>query len=320
MNAAHIEIIPYTPDMEPQWNAFVARSKNGTFLFDRRYMDYHADRFTDASLTFCRRGRIVALMPGNVEGEVFYTHRGLTYGGLVTDSRATAGAVVTMMRMLASRLRRAGIERMVYKPVPYIYHRIPAQEDLYALFAMGGATLSGRSISSAIDLSARLPLAESRRSGLRKAVRAGVEITESADFAAFWQILADNLRLRHGVSPVHSLEEISRLAAAWPDRIRLHAAMLGGRMLGATVVYDTGRTVHTQYISASPEGKSLGALDLLLHTLITRAYAAKAWFDFGGSTEQMGRRLNSGLIFQKEGFGARGVCYDTYEIDLTIPE
>lgn len=317
MNAARITMHPYAPDMAGEWNDFVARSKNGTFLFDRRYMDYHAGRFADASVMFRCGGRLAALMPGNIEGDVFHSHAGLTYGGLVTDSRATAEAVVAMMRMLAGDLRDRGVRRMVYKPVPYIYHRMPAQEDLYALFALGrGAAVTGRSISSAIDLGSRIPLAESRRSGIRKALRAGVEIVRSADYAAFWEILSENLLTRHGAVPVHSLEEITALARIWPERIALHAAMLDGRMLGAAVVYVTDRVVHTQYISASPLGKSLGAIDLLIHTLLNDTYSRAPYFDFGGSTEQMGHLLNGGLIFQKEGFGGRAVCYDTYSIDL----
>ena len=49
------DIVRYTADKEAEWNAFVAQSKNGTFLFDRGYMDYHSDRFTDHSLMFFER-------------------------------------------------------------------------------------------------------------------------------------------------------------------------------------------------------------------------------------------------------------------------
>lgn len=58
-------IIRYAPALADEWNGFVARSKNGTFLFDRRYMDYHSDRFEDYSLMFYREGRLYALMPAN---------------------------------------------------------------------------------------------------------------------------------------------------------------------------------------------------------------------------------------------------------------
>ena len=41
------------------------------------------------------------------------------------------------------------------------------------------------------------------------------------------------------------------------------------------------------------------------------------YFDFGRSTENPdGSGLNEPLVFQKEGFGARGLCYDIYEWDL----
>ncbi len=78
-----MDIKQYTPDCVDEWNQFVAESKNGTFLFDRRYMDYHQDRFRDHSLMFYQDGRLLAVLPAHVDGDTLYTHRGLTYGGLV---------------------------------------------------------------------------------------------------------------------------------------------------------------------------------------------------------------------------------------------
>ena len=56
MDDIRFDIRRYTPSLADEWNAFVAQSKNGTVLFDRRYMDYHADRFSDCSLLFYRAG------------------------------------------------------------------------------------------------------------------------------------------------------------------------------------------------------------------------------------------------------------------------
>lgn len=74
--------------------------------------------------------------------------------------------------------------------------------------------------------------------------------------------------------------------------------------------------VHTQYISANLEGKEIGALDLLFDYLINTEYSNYKIFDFGQSTENNGIYLNESLIFQKEGFGGRGVVYDIYEYEL----
>ena len=124
------EIRRYTPRQADEWNQFVTESKNGTFLFDRHYMDYHSARFADHSLMIYRRGRLYALLPGNVDGDTFYSHQGLTYGGLIMNGRTTASDVLEIVRLLNNQWRSEGIRQVIYKPVPWIYHQQPAEEDL----------------------------------------------------------------------------------------------------------------------------------------------------------------------------------------------
>lgn len=313
-----LEIRRYKPTMADEWNQFVATSKNGTFLFDRRYMDYHSDRFPDHSLVFYRKGRLYALLPATLQPTGLISHAGLTYGGLITDHRATAADVCELFILLNDYLRQEGIGHVVYRPTPHIYHRLPAEEDLYALTQVCHARLTARDISSAIIREPRLPFTESRRSGLRKATAAGMIVGESSDYEGFWKILTDNLLQRHRTRPVHSIEEILLLKSRFPDNIRLFTAELNGKTVGGTVVYETSQVVHTQYIAASEEGKRLGALDLLFDHLVHNVHADAACIDFGKSTAGDSCDLNSRLIFQKEGFGARAVCYDTYEWDIPI--
>ena len=158
---------------------------------------------------------------------------------------------------------------------------------------------------------------ESRRSGVRKATRAGVTVRESKDLATFWDILDKNLTNKYATHPVHSLEELTLLHSQFPNSIRLFMAYNGkGIAIGGTIIYEMPRAVHSQYISASPEGKRLGAIDLLFDYILNDVYVNhKGFFDFGKSTEEGGKILNKTLIFQKEGFGGRGVCYDCYEWD-----
>ena len=88
------DIIRYSADKADEWNAFVAASKNGTFLFDRRYMDYHSDRFLDHSLMFYEKGRLYAVMPANDDKHgTLFSHQGLTYGGLIMDKGCRAAKV-----------------------------------------------------------------------------------------------------------------------------------------------------------------------------------------------------------------------------------
>lgn len=60
-----LQVIPYSPPLRRQWDNFVSHSKNATFLFNRSYMDYHQDRFTDSSLVVQRDQKFVCLLPAN---------------------------------------------------------------------------------------------------------------------------------------------------------------------------------------------------------------------------------------------------------------
>ena len=160
-------------------------------------MDYHSDRFADSSLMILRKGRIYALLPANRVGDTLHSHQGLTYGGLLTDAKATAEGVMEAFGTLNEWLRNEGVRRVTYKAMPWIYHRLAAEEDLYALTQVCHARLLTREISSTILLQQLLRFTESRKSGLRKALREGLYMEESGDLSAFWQMLDDNLASRH---------------------------------------------------------------------------------------------------------------------------
>ena len=310
------EVRRYSPDKASEWNLFVATSKNGTFLFDRRYMDYHSDRFEDCSLMVYRKGQLFALLPGNRKGNVFVSHQGLTYGGFVTDAQATAEHVCEAFVAVNEWLRTEDFRKVVYKPMPWIYQMLPAEEDVYALFVRCHARLVERDVSSTVFLHHRLKFTESRLSGIRKARRSGFEVRESDDIDAFWTILSENLRVKYNAMPVHTASEMRLLKERFPDKIRLFMTYQGDMPMGGTVLYLTPQVVHTQYISASSEGKQLGALDLLFDYLLNEMDFHRPYFDFGTSARENSNEVLSSLIFQKQGFGGRSVCYDWYEYDL----
>lgn len=309
-----IEVKQYTQKQAQEWNDFIEQSRQETFLFNRSYMDYHADRFQDASLMIYRKEQLYALLPANRLGDTLYSHQGLTYGGLITKKKATAAEICELFIKINEYLYHSGVQRVIYKPTPWIYHCYPAEEDLYALTYICHAQLTSRDISSTIPLDSLMTFGKDRRRGVRKATRAGVTVRESKDLATFWDILDKNLTNKYAIHPVHSLEELTLLHSRFPNSIRLFMAYNDkGIAIGGTIIYEMPQVVHTQYISASPEGKRLGAIDLLFDYILNDVYANhKGFFDFGKSTEEEGKILNTTLIFQKEGFGGRGVCYDCY--------
>lgn len=311
-----MEIRRYRREDKELWNSFVSKARNATFLFDRNYMDYHADRFDDNSFMFYHKGKLKAVLPANVAGDTLYSHQGLTYGGLLLDKKATVEDVLECFDSLNSWLRENGISKVVYKALPWIYQQYPSQEDLYALTWKCKAQLISRDIASTIVVDNKLKFAESRKSGIRKALSLNIEVGESNDVDGFWHVLEDNLGNRYNAKPVHTASEMKLLMSHFPNSIKLYVAKMNGEIVGGTLIYVTSQVVHTQYISASLEGKKHGALDLLFDYIINKVYANCRYFDFGKSTEQGGAYLNEPLIFQKEGFGGRGVCYDWYQWEL----
>ena len=124
-----MKIVQYTNQQSEVWDAFVRESKNGTFLLERRFMDYHADRFSDCSLLIYDDMNLVALFPANWEEDTrtVHSHQGLTYGGLLLTTDSTERQVMEIMQMiLLWCIDYLQAERLLYKPRPYIYSECPS--------------------------------------------------------------------------------------------------------------------------------------------------------------------------------------------------
>lgn len=310
-----ISIERYTPSLQATWDQFVENSKNGTFLFRRAYMDYHADRFQDISLICRAKNQIVALLPANIDGAIVHSHQGLSYGGFVIGADMTTPVMCEVFDAVLGELRAFGAERLVYKTVPHIYHLQPAEEDRYALHR-AGAQLCRRDVLSVIDNEAAQRVQSRRRRGARKAEQAGVKILESNEIDAFWSILAQRLQSTYQMRPTHTVAEIAMLKKHFPSAIRLFTCSQGAGAICGVLIFETEKVTHVQYMAASDEGLKVGALDFLLFHLIEDVFQGKRYFDFGHSNIPGRGALNLGLIEQKEGFGARASVHDHYDLAL----
>lgn len=307
-------VVRYDQSYARQWDVFIEKSKNGTFLFYRNFMDYHADRFSDFSLLAFEREKLIAVFPAHAEGDTVYSHLGLTHGGLVLDDKIYITETINLVKQLLLYYHEQGIEKLYVKAIPLIYQKLPSQELEYCLF-LAGAQLVRRDILSVIENRYAPRFVKSRRDAIRKSAKNGLVIAEDHNLELFWQeILIPNLKQRHGVAPVHTIEEILLLKSRFPENIRHFNVYHESRLVAGTTVFITDMVAKPQYISGNDERNALGCLDFLYNYLITDVFKDKKFFDFGTSNEQQGRKLNGGLVFWKESYGARTVIQDFYEV------
>lgn len=280
-------------------------------------MEYHQDRFDDSSLLIFKNEKLIAVFPANKKNDTLHSHQGLSYGGLIFQKKISFIDALQSFQELLSFAKSEGFKTLNLKLIPKIYHSYPSDEIDYFLFLVN-AKLVRRDVSSTIKNGSRLKIQSNRIEGKKKADKQGLTIKEKTCFKGFWiKILVPNLKERHHTKPVHSLEEIELLHSRFSKNIRQFNVYNGDEVVAGATIFETKQVAHVQYISANSDKQQLGSLDFLFEHLINSVFKDKKYFDFGISNENQGQSLNQGLLFWKEGFGARSIVHDFYEIDLS---
>lgn len=312
-----IRIIKYTQELECQWNRFVNESRNGIFLFNRNYMDYHSDRFIDYSLMFYddNTNKLVAVLPANIVDNKIYSHQGLTFGGLIYEVKTRLQTVIECFEELVLYMRNNNIVSLIYKKIPYTYIEYPSDEDIYSLFRLNAKLLKTEP-STAIKLDTPFKFSKGRKSQIAKARKLDVQVTTSDDFESFINLENQVLLARHNTVAVHTASELEMLYSKFPNNIKLITSSYKGAIVAGGLLYIYKNLVHTQYLATNDIGREIGGLDILLNSQIDFYKEDKIYFDFGISSENGGLLLNTGLISQKEGFGARTIVHNTFLLEV----
>lgn len=113
-----INVKRYSSSYENDWNIFLKNSANGTFLLNRRFMEYHKKRHHDYSLLLYDKNNIVAIVPASEKGHIIYSHEGLTYGGLIVKPQTPLLTTLGCFYALNKYYFKHGYTKIIYKPVP----------------------------------------------------------------------------------------------------------------------------------------------------------------------------------------------------------
>ena len=280
-------------------------------------MEYHQDRFEDFSLlVFDDSEQLIALLPANRQEDTLFSHQGLTYGGIILQEKTKLSDCIFIAMSIFEFLKTCGCNKMIFKEVPAIYHKMPSDELRYLMFLMRG-NLIRRDVLSVLDMTSSFSFSRDRKNGIKRGIKNNLVVREEANFESFWtEILIPNLAEKHQAKPVHSLEEMQYLHSKFPKNIRQFNVYQNDTIVAGTTIFESNLVAHSQYISGNSDKNELGSLDFLHDYLISNVFKNKKYFDFGISNENHGKNINKGLLYWKESFGAKSITQDFYELEI----
>jgi hypothetical protein len=306
----NFEIKKYSPEHKKTWDDLISLSKNATFLLYRNYMDYHMDRFNDHSLLIFHNSQLVALFPATISNDQIVSHGGLTYGGLLYTPSIGAEDTIRIMEAIIDYYYRQNFKSIYYKSIPHIYHKIPSEEDIFAITFLG-FNLVRRDISSTISFNNQT-MKGKKINGAKRAIKEGFSFEETDDSKGVIDVFNHSLIEKYQKLAVHTPNELNRLRANFKTNIKFFNLTYGDEIHGGAILFIANSVVHTQYVATSLFAKKNRGLDLIIYKIFEIYSDTFTWFDFGISTENDGRYLNTPLIKSKEEFNFRGICYDSY--------
>ncbi len=309
------KVTQYSPEFKKHWDNFIDTATNAHFMFKRDYMEYHADRFQDFSLMIYENENLIAILPANKKADSLYSHQGLTFGGLIVNKNIKAVKAIEIFKSLQNFLKKQDLTKLIYKAMPFCYHKNIYGEDVYAL-ALLEAKIIQTQINSVIDISNQLGFSKGKKQSVKKAQSHNLSVELSEDYQKFFTIMEELLEDKYAAKPVHSLAEMQNLHSKFPNNIKLYFCKSQGKTLAGTIIYETDTVAKTQYICSTIEGRDLGAVDYLMDYLINQEFQKKKFFDFGTSVANTDTGFNENLIMQKELFGARAITMSIYEMEI----
>lgn len=316
----NFEIRRFSDNFSFEWDNFVIESNSPSFLFLRKYIEYHKDRYHDFSIMIFNENELIALLPSAISPdneELIISHPGISYGGLITKKNKYGIFIRDILINIIDYYRAHNFKNFIYKPIPFFYKINKYDDETYFLLTYFNGEIFKTNLTSTIDL--RLPILTSnrRRRSYKNSLKNNLSIEIKPKFLeSYWELLTENLLTRYQVNPVHTYQEISYLISIFPDSIKPFFVLDNKKnLIAGTIIYLVNNVVHIQYVASNTEGRKLFALDFLFNQLFINFIENNyIWFDFGISDDNNG--LNKSLYEFKSEFGANSYALNNLIISL----
>ena len=281
-------------------------------------MDYHSDRFKDFSLMIYDDTQLVAILPANRLNDTLYSHQGLTYGGFIFRDNLTDFNIKDIFKSVFKFLGNHGVNNLELKLLPEFYHFFLSNP-----FSKYLTTINVNSFRTdkvlAINFNDPLKIHKTKLKHFRKNEKKGFKIKEESDLTLFWdKVLIPRLKEKHGVKPVHSLEEIRDLKLKFPNNIRQFNIYLDSEILAGITIFDKGEVIKSQYGATTIKGEKERALEFLFLKLIYKFKEEGKFYFSMGTVRDLKKPLgyNESLKKHKEELGCKVYAQKFYKISI----
>lgn len=315
-----ITVIKYENSLKKEWDQFVKHSDNGTLFHKRDFLIYHIGReFVDHSLLFYKNKKLICVFSGAEIQKpklTLHSHPGASYGGFVFK-KYSFNLVEEVLNEFETYLKSTKIEEVFLVQPPSIYGKRFDETIEYAL-KWNNFSTEEIYISSAIDLD-KDPLSRihsRKKRYLNNGLANGFKLQWINDYDGFYPILVKN-KLKHGVKPTHSLEELKKLSIQFPEKLKLLMLYHNNEPIGGTLIFvanDTVAIIFYNMIDYNFSEKK-PAIHLICETIKWAEENHFKWLDFGVSQLPLNDNPltpHKSLIQFKEQFGATGFLRRAY--------
>jgi hypothetical protein len=297
------------------WENLVDGSYNGTFMHKRAFIDYHKDRFEDASLVIYNNEKLCGVFPAVKYEDKVVSHPGLAIGGLVYNDRVRGYDLLDILIKIKEYYNYLPI---ICKITPSEFQRHSVSDDVWALYNLKAKKISCELSSVLNPLTTNYEYWPDKKDELshlkNNIVLSAMNLSDIDLVKEFWEkVLIPNMA-KYGIKPTHTPEDIQYLYNKFPVFVKgLLARHESGKMLGGLIIFRFNKCYHVQYSVTNSKGRALNALTVLHHYMIETLPSDIHFYSFGKSTEEQGHKLNTNLYYYKNGFGGGSMNYDTYE-------
>ena len=282
------------------WNHFIDSSLNGTFLFNRNFLDYHKNRFQDFSLMVFEGDELISCVPGSSEDDSWFSHKGLTYGGIIIDRSLNVIELGNIVESISEYLQINGFRNASFKLVPSIFRKDEIEKELFSLLT-NNFSLIGFDLWQYSNL--LFPMDSKKIRGANTALKRNynIEFTRS-NISDLFRIINENLEIKYSRKAVHSHQEMNYLLNLFPENIFIMLILKNKTVEGGAVCFKTNKVIHVQYLATTAQAKLDRAQDLLMLELRDFAQKYDLILSLGSSTENLGKVVNQGLIKFKDAY------------------